>query len=278
MSSDSALVMPPPGGPAVRGVVSSQHSNGTEQTVLLATTARIAGQNYFKVQYAGGTDPDSNAPSGSYRPISGNSIAAEAARAIPGIRMTPSNQLLQNSYGPFSYASGRSPMGDTCLFAWQQIRSRSTPTAIGRNFGMIQVRMRLCDAHASERDLLNVMYGYTLTGTFVGNVWNPHGQPPGVDEDVISGRKLIEPAGVSSMTTSSIGVPRNIVVQTSPARPASRPVAAAQSAPVVQPATAVPAVVIPMPPVTAATAPSATATTPVIPLPGCSGASNASGC
>ena len=48
-----------------------------------------------------------------------------------------------------------------------------------RNFGMIQVRLRLCDARASERQLFGVMYGYTIIGTLNGEIWNPYGDRAG---------------------------------------------------------------------------------------------------
>jgi hypothetical protein len=88
--------------------------------------------------------------------------------------------FLQNSYGPFAYAAGKSPFGDTCIYAWQQIRSGSG-SGIGRDLGMIQTRWRLCDATASEQQLLSAVYGYTITGTFSGKAWNPFGAPPPLD-------------------------------------------------------------------------------------------------
>jgi hypothetical protein len=105
-------------------------------------------------------------------------IAREMARSVPGVPMATSATFLQNSYGPFGYASGNSRAGDTCIYAWQQIRSSQAAHTQARNFGMIQIRLRLCDARATERQLLGIVYGYTVTGTFDGNIWNPYGAPP----------------------------------------------------------------------------------------------------
>jgi hypothetical protein len=292
VTSEKALVVPPPGGPAVRGVIQKPFSNGVEQTVLLATTARVAGQNYFRVQFLGEPGSMAATSGASYTPISDSSIAREVARAIPGVRLARTNRLLQNGYGPFSYATGSSAAGDTCVFAWQQIRSRSTPLAIGRNFGMIQVRMRLCDMEASERQLLNVMYGYTLTGTLVGTVWNPHGVPRGADEDIISGQENIYPGPRGWLDSGRIGEPRDVttssVVVRAPARVVALPAAAAP-----QPADdrpqAVPAVMVPLPDTSTMSSgtgaqqvpravTSGSPTTIAIPLPGCTGGGNASSC
>ena len=108
-------------------------------------------------------------------------ITREMAAAVPGVRLSRRLTFLQNSYGPFAYAAGRSGLGDTCIYAWQQIRASAVGQGIGRNFGMIQVRFRICDAHASEEQLLSAVYGYTITGTFDGVQWNPFGEPADVD-------------------------------------------------------------------------------------------------
>jgi hypothetical protein len=294
VSSEQALIIPPPGGPSVSGVIQKPHSNGIDQTVLLATSARVAGQNYFKVLYTGASGSGSDTSSAPYRPISESSITAELVRAMPGIPMARSNQVLQNGYGPFGYAAGKSPVGDNCIFAWQQIRSRGPSLSIGRDFGMVQVRMRLCDAHVNERQLLQVMYGYTLTGTFAGTVWNPFGTPAGVDEDIISGRKLIYPdqpgQPAQAAQATHIGEPVRVTGSIRPSAPKqAKPASSAVSAePATQPSR--PDVFIPVP--VTSNAPTTqnqsvenkVIATPVraagalIPLPECAGNPSAAGC
>ncbi|WP_395516617.1 cellulose biosynthesis protein BcsN [Pseudorhizobium flavum] len=179
VADEQALALPPPGGPAIIGVVERTRGNGVEQTISLATTARVTGQNYLKIEFFG---PDvSRGESAAFRTINERAILSEAAAAVPGVGLSRRSTFLQNSYGPFAYAAGRSAFGDTCIYAWQQIRAGTASDGIGRNFGTIQVRWRLCDAFASEEQLLSAIYGYTITGTFDGKAWNPFGEPNRVD-------------------------------------------------------------------------------------------------
>jgi hypothetical protein len=74
------------------------------------------------------------------------------------------------------------------------------------------VRLRLCEAGASEKDLLSVMYGYTLTGSFASEQWNPYGAPAGIDSRLGADAQPIYPrdAELSSATPtrSSVAMPR----------------------------------------------------------------------
>lgn len=179
IENERALALPPPGGPGIVGVIERKRGNGVEQTISLATASRVPGQNYLKIQFLGSRG--SQGQSIPFKTISEGSIAREAAAAVPGVRLSPRTVFLQNSYGPFAYAAGRSVTGDICLYAWQQIRAGTASSGIGRNFGMIQVRWRLCDSHATEEQLLSAIYGYTITGMFEGAGWNPFGAPPSAD-------------------------------------------------------------------------------------------------
>ena len=175
---EKALVLPPPGGPSIVSVVEQKRGNGVEQTISLFTSSSVQGQNFLKVQFLGASGANPGAGNASYRMIREGDIAREMARSVPGVPMATSATFLQNSYGPFGYASGSSRAGDTCIYAWQQIRSSRSAHTQARNFGMIQIRLRLCDARATERQLLGIVYGYTVTGTFDGDIWNPYGAPP----------------------------------------------------------------------------------------------------
>ena len=203
VASEKALVLPPPGGPAIVGVIERPRGNGVEQTVTLATTSRVPGENYIRIEFFG---PDGGAgQTVAFRTISEGGIRREAAAAIPGVRLTRRTTFLQNSYGPFSYAVGRSTFTDTCLYAWQQIRASTTSSGIGRGFGMIQVRWRLCDAHASEEQLLSAIYGYTIIGTFSGSQWNPFGEPKSPDPRLGLTGHPIYPASGSPTGSIPIG-------------------------------------------------------------------------
>jgi hypothetical protein len=179
--SEKALVLPPPGGPSIVSVVEQKRGNGVEQAISLFTSSSVPGQNFLKVQFLGASGANPGTSNSSYKMVSESGLAREMATSVPGIRLARSATFLQNSYGPFGYASGKSSLGDTCIYAWQQIRSSRSAQTQARNFGMIQVRLRLCDAHATERQLLAVVYGYTVIGTFNGEIWNPYGMTQGGD-------------------------------------------------------------------------------------------------
>ncbi|ARM87841.1 hypothetical protein RHEC894_CH01509 [Rhizobium sp. CIAT894] len=181
VAPEKALVLPPPGGPSIVSVVERKRGNGVEQTVSLFTSSSVPGQNFLKVQFLGASGANPGAGDAGFSMINESGIRREVARAAPGVPMATSATFLQNAYGPFGYASGRSPAGDSCIYAWQQIRSSVNAMSQARNFGMIQLRLRLCDARASERQLLGIVYGYTVTGTFDGATWNPYGNPPPAD-------------------------------------------------------------------------------------------------
>lgn len=44
----------------------------------------------------------------------------------------------------------------------------------------MSVRLRLCDADATEEQLLRTMYGYTIVAHFASPDWNPYGDAPPV--------------------------------------------------------------------------------------------------
>jgi hypothetical protein len=55
---------------------------------------------------------------------------------------------------------------------------------------MIQVRLRVCQSGASEKELVELMYGYTIVGGFSGTTWNPYGTPASVDSQIGGGEPL----------------------------------------------------------------------------------------
>lgn len=181
VANEKALAFPPPGGPAVVSVVERRHKDDVEQTVSLATSSSVAGQNFLKIQFRNVSGANPGLGSTPYKEIGNAAIASEMAAAVPGVRLARSATLVQNGYGPFGYASGQSRGGDTCLYAWQQIRAGQSALAEMQNFSMVQVRIRLCDARASERQLLSTVYGYTIAGSFVNEALNPYGTVRGAD-------------------------------------------------------------------------------------------------
>lgn len=206
-----ALVLPPPGGPEVVSVVERRYANAIEQTIILAGDARMPGQNQFKVQFFGpmGVEAgDTVLPDP--RPANAD-VAREMRELLPGVAMQRSANYVQNGFGPFGYALGRTNQGDLCLYAWQRLASR--PSLLG-NAGSIQVRLRLCGADASEASLLAAMYGFTLNASFGHADWNPLGTPPAADPRLGSSGQPIRPDGRSGI---------EMAVSSPPAAPVSRP-------------------------------------------------------
>lgn len=177
--AENALILPPPGGPAVLNVVERRRTNAIEQDIYLYTSAATPGQNVLHAKFFGPVDAqfDQQKRSG-YAGIQDNRMMAEARRALPGVPLALSPYFLQNNYGPFGYAFGRGRSGDACIFAWQQIRQKENHRSPLKGYGTIQLRLRYCATGASETELLAPVYGYTITGTFGDPAWNPYGAPP----------------------------------------------------------------------------------------------------
>jgi hypothetical protein len=181
--NEQAFALPEIGGPAVTAVLEKRYTNATEQDVLLATSAATSGQNILRIQVFGPVDTAlANQETLRAGYLVARNVNAEMRELVPGVRMQTSGYYVQNKYGPFGYAVGRTKSGDTCFYGWQRITSTGfTQTWIG-NKGSIQVRLRLCDQEASEQRLLQAMYGYTINASFKSKNWNPYGEPLPPDE------------------------------------------------------------------------------------------------
>lgn len=193
VEASQAMIMPAPGGPAVISVIEERFSDGVEQKVVLGTDATNAGQNYLGIRIYGPMERETQGlKSLGYKPFTAAALSAETARAVPGVAMRRSALFLRNNYGPFGYAFGQTRNGDSCIFGWQQLRSSEAERRNFRNVGAIQIRLRLCENGASEKELLAVMYGYTVTGSFSSDQWNPFGKPK-VDSPAITSNDPIYP-------------------------------------------------------------------------------------
>lgn len=176
VAAEQAIVMPPPSGPGIVSVVERRYDNAIEQQIHLNTSALTAGQNLLTVQMFGTASPfrysSNNLTS---KPVTNSAISVEMARAIPGVRMSKSAFYVQNSYGPFGYAFGRGTGNDLCMYGWQQIRSPAQSMSPIDNYGSIQIRVRVCDAGATEQKLLAFMYNFTINASVDSLGWNPYG-------------------------------------------------------------------------------------------------------
>jgi hypothetical protein len=172
-----AAILPPPGGPSVVAVLQRTYQNGISQEIALSTASATTGQNAFYVSLR--NDPVTRSEIEdvlTIRPITQEMVQAEMEERLPGINMQTSLIYVQNKYGPFGFATGRSAAGDLCLYAWQQIEPNE-PAVLAEG-GIISMRLRLCDADATTEQLLRIMYGYTISAFFSSGNWNPYGSPP----------------------------------------------------------------------------------------------------
>lgn len=187
----SALVLPAPGTLSIVSVIQRQYTNAIEQQLALSTSAATSGQNFLGIQAFGPAEVVTM-PAGAlaFKPVQHSAIRAEIHGYFPGRRLSISSNFVRNSYGPFGYAYGRGAGDDGCLYGWQQIRSDEAERNRMDSLGMVQIRLRVCQSGASEKELVELMYGYTIVGGFSGKTWNPYGTPASVDSQIGGGETL----------------------------------------------------------------------------------------
>lgn len=212
-------MVPPVGGPAIVSVIERRRKTQAEQEILLANNSRTAGQNGFRVRVATHAKSEIDAPV---------SFVADMRAALPGIAMKKSPYFVQNRYGPFGYAFGRSGTSDLCIYSWQRIRSQSTLLA---NQGLIDVRLRLCETGATERQLLSVVYGYTIDAFFNDPGWNPYGDTPSPPADMGARGPDVYPLSETRFETVVTPVPASQPAARRKAAKPQAPAAAAVSVP-----------------------------------------------
>jgi hypothetical protein len=187
----SALVLPAPGTMSIVSVIQRQYTNATEQQIVLSTSAATSGQNFLSIQAFGPAETVAM-PGGAldFKPVRHSAIQAEIRKHFPGRPLSISTNFVRNNYGPFGYAYGSGAGDDGCLYGWQQIRSDEADMKMWDSFGMIQLRLRVCQTGAGEKELVELMYGYTIVGGFSGRTWNPYGKPASVDSGIGGGTPL----------------------------------------------------------------------------------------
>jgi len=175
-----ALIVLPPGSPAVIGVTQRSYENAIAQTISLSTRGRTPGENAIQVAFFTAADlPDSAGVEGNLLKLPGIddfSVAQDMEERLPGVAMAPSAVFVQNKYGPFSYAFGRGAGGEACLYAWQRIADGDS--VFRPKSGAVSVRMRICDAKATEASLLRLAYEYSLNASLRRSGWKPAGDAP----------------------------------------------------------------------------------------------------
>ncbi|MEO3385372.1 cellulose biosynthesis protein BcsN [Mesorhizobium sp. CAU 1741] len=248
-----AIALPPPGGPAVVGVVERRYANAIQQDIALGATTSVPGQNLMRVQMFGPVGSDGSTTRLPDHGLREAELRREMRAALPGIAMQRSPLYVQNGYGPFGYATGTSGR-NRCIYAWQRIVPNRGSSPFSSR-GSVQMRLRVCQIGASERGLLALMYGYTINSSFSGFGWNPYGTPSAADPRLGQTGKPIVPAssgGFDAMLDPPPAPPvprRSATPRRVPAVPT--PAAPPAGAPIVPPPPrieTVPAPIVPPPP------------------------------
>ncbi|MCK0197199.1 cellulose biosynthesis protein BcsN [Ancylobacter sp. 6x-1] len=205
---NEALILPEPGGPRTLSVLETRYINALEQEVVLATDTIASGQNAFHVVFFGpvpGRTGWSNFKG--YDLLSTDAIDADMEAALPNVYMQRSGYFTQNRYGPFGYAIGRAGSNDLCIYAWQRIQSQVQLYAFLRDRGVMTVRYRMCQAGATESQLLRGMYRFSINGYFLPRSWQPYGRPMSEPEGIGRiGGPLAYPSGIEGDATVLNGV------------------------------------------------------------------------
>lgn len=245
-----AMIIPPPGGPAIVNVVSTTYPNAIKQDISLATQARSVGENKISLIQFVAKGGDGSGSELRDIPFTQVNLTEEALKAWPNTGMAVSPYYVQNDYGPFGYAIGRPPNGDTCIYAWQRIEPSLRPSgAVER--GAISIRLQLCKRGASEQELVEVMYRLRLNSS----VHAPRSAPPAIGRI----HNSIRPVGAQGFA-NVIDVP----APRAPSRPAAVVQAVAAPAPTPVPV-AQPVAITPPP------------GAPIVPSPGGTGGTSGSG-
>jgi hypothetical protein len=216
-----AIVVPPPGGPSVLAVLQQQYQNGLSQEIALSTASLTTGQNAFYVSLLNNTATNTELSDTLTLPsLSQDRLQREMEERLPGVEMETSLVYVQNRFGPFGFATGRSSTGDLCLYAWQQIEPGGP--AIFVPGGAVSVRLRLCDADASVDQLLRIFYGYTIAAYYRQESWNPYGKLPSPPAHLGEVNAPLYPLGLGNNGSTTVTRRRSISVETQQVAPSAR--------------------------------------------------------
>lgn len=175
-----ALVLLPPGGPAIVSVTQRSYDNAVSQVITLATRGRTPGENSLHVAFLTAADlPEGDGVEGNLLKepsLEDFAIAREMEERFPGVAMMPAAAFVQNRYGPFSYAFGRGVGGEACIYVWQRLMRGDS--LLRPKSGAIAIRLRVCDPAGTEMSLLRLAYGYSINGSLRRAGWGPISDAP----------------------------------------------------------------------------------------------------
>jgi hypothetical protein len=175
VSVDQAFVSLGPRAPPVLSIVEHPYENATRQTVHLATRGKTPGENTLRVDVIGIKNPgisrDATLPDA---PLEAAQLGLDAEEALPGVPLRTSLVYLQNRFGPFGYAVGKSAQGDVCIYAWQRVATPDRDINPINSRNTLSLRLRLCEPHTSEAALIANMMGLSVNvGLSGGLAWTP---------------------------------------------------------------------------------------------------------
>ena len=175
LGAAGALAVLPASAGRILEVDQTRYSNGLVQKIILSGGRHGAGDNEIDVTVQVNHDPDGKAINPITLPASDDaSIADELSRRFPTVAMHDVPVLLQNHYGPYGLAAGRTATGERCIYAWQSFRNfghrnRVAPaTLVGGLLAPAEpgtIRVRLCQKGVSADALGGLMNALYLTGS-----------------------------------------------------------------------------------------------------------------
>jgi len=228
---EKAYIDMPPGGPGVVGVIERRFANSTTQEIILSNRSHTPGQNMVTATLFGPVKSVTGPENVQANPaISLSAIGAEMRQVLPGVPMRVSPYFAQSRYGSFGYAMGGSAQGDTCIYAWQRIRTPDLDSNFTIGQGTITLRLRLCEPNTTEANLLAVMTGMTISSYFMAANWNPYGGAPPIPADLGKLGTTVLPT--AQVTPQLAPEPAPVAVQAAPARRVVRKAAPVEAAPV----------------------------------------------
>ncbi|WP_413989741.1 cellulose biosynthesis protein BcsN [Labrys okinawensis] len=174
---EAAFVSLGAGTPAVVSILQTAYANATRQTMALATDGSAPGQNQLRVDIFGVSNESAGAESTlADRSLSEDQLTSEAEAALPGVPMRRSLTYVQNQYGPFGYALGRAA-GELCIYAWQRIATPDLDVSLFNRRATISIRLRLCEPHATETNLVAAMMGLHVNASLSSGSWSQAPRP-----------------------------------------------------------------------------------------------------
>ena len=151
VSTNLAFVSLGPGTPGVLSVIESRYANATRQTIALVTRGKTPGENQLQIDVFGltneGVSLETTLPDLALNEVD---LYSEAQGALPDVPLRMSLNYMQNNFGPFGNAVGRSTQGDTCVYAWQRIATPDRKLSLVNSRVAMSVRLRLCDPRRAK--------------------------------------------------------------------------------------------------------------------------------